>query len=189
MQANPGLCSGEGELLCTDCSNPDCLNCPETTGWLKDFCKDIYRYDPAEHKIDYIRVYQEANDTAHTVGCDPLVLPRKGYIEENWERYTFDPFSKKQPLRKVLHSGGTYTKSLERGIDPSTQISNGLCRDVICECLSDWTGPNCHSPCTGEYAECVESQNASSAFASAVSVKLLPLLLLMVPSILQYKIK
>ena len=158
MQANPGLCSNEGELMCQDCQNPDCLVCPHATSWLADFCNDIHGDNPAEFKIDYIRVYQDINDNTHSLGCDPADFPTKEYIEENWERYTYDSFLNDQPLLKVQHGGGPCTDSSNCGIDVSTGLYNGFCRDGVCDCSSEWTGPNCISPCEGEYSECTSER-------------------------------
>lgn len=150
--AHPGLCSSDGTLLCTDCRNPDCLVCPDQTEWLSEFCNDISPSNPAEYKIDYIRVYQDTSDSSHTLGCDPPDLPTKDYINENWEKYTFDPFVNKQPLSIVHHGGGFCASASDCGLPLG--LVGGLCKDGKCECLSNWTGPNCQSPCIGEYANC-----------------------------------
>lgn len=168
--ANPGLCSDEGFLLCTDCRNPDCLACPHATAWLADFCNDISKEKPAEYKVDYIRVYQDVNDSTHTVGCDPPDLPTADFINEHWEKYTFDPFINKQPLLTVQHGGGTCQESTDCGL--SSGLAGGLCKEGACECLSNWTGPNCQSPCVGEFANCdgntVKSESESGGAFTAI---------------------
>ena len=42
---------------------------------------------PAEMHIDYIRVYQNRQDTLHTLGCSPDAFPTREYIEAHADRY------------------------------------------------------------------------------------------------------
>ena len=173
MLANPGMCSNEGELLCRDCRNADCLRCPNITGWLANFCNDVSKDKPAEFKVDYIRVYQDASDGMHTLGCDPPEFPTKAFINENWERYTFESFLNKQPLLKVQHGGGPCWNSSDCGFDISTGLWRGSCNNgKQCECMPNWTGPNWQVPSVGEFAECAsqmvdaESKSGNDLFAS-----------------------
>lgn len=144
MLANPGLCSPEGELLCRDCADPNCLRCPEETAWLADFCQDIQPNNPARYLIDYVRIYQDVNDATHTLGCDPPGLPTTDYVAQNWQRYTFNSFIKDAPLLPVQNGGASCSSDVE--------CSNGTCRLGECLCDEGWTGPNCYSPCIGDYA-------------------------------------
>lgn len=178
--ANPGLCSN-GMLSCTDCRNPDCLVCPHMTAWFEAFCDAISPENPAEYKIDYIRIYQDTSDETHTVGCDPPDLPTRDYINENWKKYTFDPFVNKQPLLEVQHGGGKCIDSLDCGLAVSVR---GLCKEGICECMSGWTGPNCQAPCIGEFANC-NGDNGESSSTSSFNIKSLGFfLVLLVPIVL-----
>ena len=165
MQANPGLCSPEGVLLCTDCADPNCLKCPEDTAWLGDFCSEIQPESPAEYMIDYVRVYQDLSDPMHTVGCDPAGYPTRNYIEENWEKYTFNSYIKTEALKTVVNGGGECTTDTDcQGIGQR----DGVCASGQCSCPPGWTGPNCISPCIGEFAvNCDESGPATPAPTTA----------------------
>ncbi len=71
---------------CYDCTNPDC-QCTLPKGMQN--CKNL----PAEMKIDYIRLYQDPNDSKHTIGCSPPLYPTIDYITSheqifaNWKPY------------------------------------------------------------------------------------------------------
>ena len=185
MLAHPGLCSPEGELLCRDCADARCLQCPEQTGWLEDFCKDVDPENPAEYKIDYVRVYQDTSDPAHTLGCSPPEYPTKDYIEENWDKYTFDPWIEDRPLHPVQHGGGSCKVDADCGNLLSTDgmvdeliegdnsdwetyvqefggpIRQSFCVQGRCQCPEEWTGPNCLSPCLGEYGVCEDTPSGA----------------------------
>ena len=185
------MCSPQGELLCTNCNDPACLRCPEETGWLVDFCKDIDPARPAEYKIDYVRVYQDTSDPKHTIGCSPPDFPTREYIDDNWEKYTFDPWVMDAPLQPVQHGGGSCKKSSECGnylaadsfslelFDEEKMswedfvkqyggpLRQSVCVDGTCRCTEEWTGPNCFSPCLGHYENCQGGAGGSSAAAKA----------------------
>lgn len=65
---------------CYDCTNPDC-QCTLPDG-MKG-CKNL----PAEMRIDYIRLYQDADNQKHTVGCSPPGYPTSEYIAAHQEDY------------------------------------------------------------------------------------------------------
>lgn len=168
------MCSPEGQLTCLDCGNPECLRCPQSTGWLADLCKDIDPRRPAKYEIDYIRIYQDKTDPSHTLGCDPPEYPTKQYIQDNWEKYTFNSYIKKEPLLVVQHGGGECSSDFDCGNDsgPGSEIDwqesvggpprASFCVDGKCECPPAWTGPFCQSPCVGDYAQCEATRSASS---------------------------
>jgi hypothetical protein len=58
---------------CYDCTNPEC-QCSLPDG-MKG-CKNL----PAEMSIDYIRLYQDADNPTHTLGCSPPAFPTADYI-------------------------------------------------------------------------------------------------------------
>lgn len=176
------MCSPEGQLTCLDCGDPNCLRCPESTGWLADLCKDIDPRRPAKYEIDYIRVYQDKTDPLHMLGCDPPEYPTKQYIEDNWEKYTFNSYIKKEPLVVVQHGGGECSTNFDCGnflsVDaPSPEMGNEIdweetvedygpirasfCVDGKCKCPPEWTGPFCLSPCIGDYANCEATSSVS----------------------------
>lgn len=65
---------------CYDCTNPDC-QCSLPDG-MKG-CKNL----PAEMKIDYVRLYQDPKNPAHTLGCSPFSHPTKQYIDAHSSDY------------------------------------------------------------------------------------------------------
>ena len=149
-----GICNEEFQLSCYDCLNVTCLQCPEFTSWFADFCKDLDPLNPASFEIDYIRVYQDLSDTAHTTGCDPPGYPTRDYINENWKAYTFNSWVKKEPLKLVQHGGGACISNAECILQGFLSNSSSACISGQCSCSDKWTGPHCHSPCVGEYATC-----------------------------------
>jgi hypothetical protein len=73
-EANPNCNSCHED--CFDCMNPSCdCNIPEG---MKN-CSNL----PSEMKIDYIRLYQDSDDSLHTLGCSPVEYPTADYIVEN----------------------------------------------------------------------------------------------------------
>ena len=119
--AATGMCSPSGELTCLDCSNPDCLRCPDTTAWFADFCQDIHPERPAEYKIDFVRVYQDLQDPTHTLGCDPPEYPTKDLIDENWQAFTFNSWINKEPLQTVQHGGASCLTDADCGKITATE--------------------------------------------------------------------
>lgn len=156
------MCTKDGVLVCQDCSNPDCLKCPETTSWLADLCEVLSPQSPAEYKIDYIRVYQDPDDSMHTVGCDPEGYPTRDFINANKERYTFNPVVRKKPLEHVQHGGGSCQSFEDCG--DSGAVSRGLCVEGRCDCLEGWTGSRCSSPFIGEFATTDGESSATETF-------------------------
>ena len=65
---------------CYDCAHPDC-QCTLPLGMRN--CKNL----PAEMEVDFIRLYQDATDETHSVGCSPERYPTKTFIEEHAWRY------------------------------------------------------------------------------------------------------
>jgi len=65
---------------CYDCTNPDC-QCSLPDG-MKN-CKNL----PAEMKIDFIRLYQDLEDSSHTIGCSPDRFPTAEFIQAHPLRY------------------------------------------------------------------------------------------------------
>ena len=65
---------------CYDCANPDC-QCTLPQGMRG--CKNL----PAEMEVDFIRLYQDADDASHTVGCSPDRYPTLRFIHDHPVRY------------------------------------------------------------------------------------------------------
>lgn len=93
---------------CYDCNDPKCA-CSFHPG----FCNMLQHSDTAMY-LDFIRVYQSDDPTAHvggnhTLGCDPPEYPTKEWIEGHEYRYMRNPpfvYEDKKPLRKVQRGGG-----------------------------------------------------------------------------------
>ena len=163
--AAAGICSDDHQLTCLDCSDPRCLQCPDQTAWLATFCETVSPDNPASFEIDYIRVYQDAQDPAHTVTCDPPGFPTANFIQDNWKDYTFNSWIKSAPLEPIVHGGEACTEHSECG--------RGWCMHGACECPDGlWTGPRCQSPCVGDLAACGESSGGNHVSSSILSLLL-----------------
>mmetsp|Transcript_16193 Transcript_16193/g.27134 ORF Transcript_16193/g.27134 Transcript_16193/m.27134 type:complete len:165 (+) Transcript_16193:785-1279(+) len=89
---------------------------------------------PAEMKIDYIRLYQDPNDSSHTTSCSPPEFPTEQFIRDHKERFEiwspktpplpaseapfFTPGNTSQPLRGsgAPHSEFTHPIMLGTGL-------------------------------------------------------------------------
>lgn len=93
---------------CYDCDDPKCA-CTFHSG----FCS-MLRDDDVAMYVDSVRVYQSRDDSAHvgqphTLGCDPVEYPTRGWIKGHSYRYMRNaPFSysDKGPIKKVQKGGG-----------------------------------------------------------------------------------
>ncbi|KAL3768899.1 hypothetical protein ACHAW5_008814 [Stephanodiscus triporus] len=94
---------------CYDCYDPKCA-CSFNPG----FC-NMMKTGKVSMKIDSVRVYQSADDSAHSgrphsLGCDPLDFPTREYIKGFEYKYMRNPpfvLNDKRPLRDVKDGGGT----------------------------------------------------------------------------------
>jgi len=102
--------------------------------------------DLPAYKINYVRVYQNKNNTKHKVGCSTPERPTSKYIEAHEELYM-----KKgdlRPLKEIIRGTGVCKRDVG-GISAEScgGPTRGLCSAArICECRSGWTGPHCLSP-------------------------------------------
>jgi len=93
---------------CYDCNNATCA-CSFNAG----FCNMMKEANVAMY-IDYVRLYQSDDDSAHvgqphSVGCDPVGYPTKEFIKGNEYRYMRGPpfgFDDTAPLEKKVKNGG-----------------------------------------------------------------------------------
>ena len=93
---------------CYDCDDPKC-SCTFAPG----FC-DMLRDTDVAMYIDSVRVYQSNDDDAHvgaphTIGCDPLEYPTRGWIKGHEYRYMRNPpfsYEDKHPIRRTQRGGG-----------------------------------------------------------------------------------
>lgn len=154
-----------GCAKCYDCENVTCA-CSFHPG----FC-NMMKQSRVSMYIDYVRVYQTTNHTAHvghphSVGCDPLDYPTREYIKGNEYRYMRSPpfvYDDTGPLRKqIKKGGGTCTNNIEcGGIDTKSKTTkanskgqciqaeysqgflNGVLKEGRCQCYDGYTGPYC----------------------------------------------
>lgn len=102
---------------CFDCSNPQCA-----CSFYPGFCQMLESRKTAMY-IDYIRLYQSNDDSAHvgqphTLGCDPPEYPTKEWIEGHYYHYMRNPpfsYEDTHPLRKVERGGGRCTSDADCG--------------------------------------------------------------------------
>ena len=82
------FCAGFPAKCPSDCPC-DTYNCrggyKEQCGFSEGFCPMMG--EPAEYKINYIRVYQDRKDEKQKVGCSTLERPSKKFIEAHEEKY------------------------------------------------------------------------------------------------------
>ena len=101
--------------------------------------------DLPQYKVNYIRVYQNKNDTKHKVGCSTPERPTKAYIEGHKKLYMtkFDT----EPLKPIRKGGGACKRDIDdESPDSCGGGARGLCgADRVCKCRAGWTGPHCLS--------------------------------------------
>jgi hypothetical protein len=114
------------------CTEYDCKNPDEQCGFNPGFCKSL----PAKFLIDSVRVYQNKNDSRHTIGCNPKDYPTKKWIKAH--EYRYKTLLDVKPLRDVRVGGGKCSNSSVCG--------TGYCSFGRCKCTGEWIGPNCLSP-------------------------------------------
>lgn len=124
----PMPCPDNCACDCYECGNPMCL-CALPTGYCDNF--------PAGFEIDYVRVYQAANETKHILGCSPASRPTAQFIEGHAKRYMEQGQSR--PLQSVRTGGGVCSSHRDCG-GPER---GGCSTSNVCVCLAGWTGPNC----------------------------------------------
>jgi Beta-glucan synthesis-associated protein SKN1/KRE6/Sbg1 len=102
---------------CYDCDDPKCA-----CSFYPGFCQ-MLKSGTTSMYIDYIRVYQSKNDTAHvgaphTLGCDPPDYPTSEWIRGHEYRYMRNPpfsINDKHPLRPIQNGGGVCTTDNDCG--------------------------------------------------------------------------
>lgn len=104
---------------CYDCLDPRCA-----CSFYPGFCRMLQSRKTAMY-IDYIRIYQSKDHSAHvgaphTLGCDPPEYPTRGWIEGNRYRYIRNPpfsYQDRKPIRDVRKGGGPCTTDNDCGGD------------------------------------------------------------------------
>mmetsp|Transcript_9159 Transcript_9159/g.25334 ORF Transcript_9159/g.25334 Transcript_9159/m.25334 type:complete len:535 (+) Transcript_9159:86-1690(+) len=124
----PAPCPSGCACKCFECGRREC-ECGMSEGYCDNF--------PVTFDIDYVRVYQAANDPKHSVGCSTKDRPSDLFIQGHAKRYMEG--NQRRPLEPVSHGGGSCkNSSMCGGRDRGMCNSNG-----VCVCRKDATGPHC----------------------------------------------
>lgn len=152
---------------CFDCNNPKC-DCNFHPG----FCEMLRAGDVAMY-IDYIRVYQSKDPSAHvgdnhTLGCDPPAYPTRDWIKGHEYRYMRNPpfsYEDKHPLRKVQRGGGECKTDTDCGGDVSVQNYTKIYEKFGGESLATDDGENTSSG----RGKCVSSKEMKAMFSNSMN--------------------
>lgn len=122
------------------CTKYDCKTKEGQCGFNDGFCESL----PAEFQIEYVRVYQNKNNSRHTLGCNPQKFPTAKYIKANTFKYLTPLQYQSEALLPVKKGGGKCDASDPNACGGSEM---GHCNFFSrCTCKEDWTGPNCLQP-------------------------------------------
>jgi hypothetical protein len=126
----PMPCPTGCDCTCFDCKDETCA-----CAIPPDMCENL----PADMLIDYVRVYQRANDSAQQVGCSTPKHPTMRYINGHQSEYKAE--TDRYMMLPVARGGGVCKRDADCG-----GAGAGLCSTrKRCECLPDSqrTGPTC----------------------------------------------
>lgn len=107
-------------------------------GFNPGFC-NMLANDGALMKVNYVRVYQDPNNSLHKVGCSTPERPTRKWIEGHESVYKREGDAK--PLKGVPRGGGACTE----GEDSCGGQVGGICKSGRCACQPGRTGPQCLS--------------------------------------------
>ena len=107
---------------CYDCNDPQCA-----CSFYPGFCKMLESRKTAMY-IDFIRLYQTDDDSAHvgqphSLTCDPPQYPTREWIHGHSYRYMRNPpfsYDDKDPLRRVQRGGGSCKTDADCGSNVKT---------------------------------------------------------------------
>ena len=120
---------------CDACYDPCDLKCACAVPM--GLCQNL----PATFAVDWVRVFQNANSSSHSVGCSPPSHPSRRFIQAHESRYKMPEDDK--PLKAVARGGGA--------CEVDAQCRHGSCerdRQGLSKCVCDaaHSGPYCMSP-------------------------------------------
>lgn len=126
------------------CKHYDCnsKHWESLCGFSEGFC-DMIKANEPEYKINWVRVYQDPNNSVQKVGCSTPERPTRRYIEGHEHLYKTDRDI--HPLKGVPHGDGVCNPN-DKGSSVAAcgGINRGRCTSGrVCECLDGWTGPHC----------------------------------------------
>merc|ERR1712032_1344853 len=118
---------------CYDCDDPKCA-CNFNPG----FCQ-MFRDSDVSMYIDYVRVYQSTDPSAHvganhTLGCDPPKYPTRDWIKGREYRYMRNPpfsFDDKHPLKSIQKGGASCKDDTDCGGVVITEDMSNLTNDNV----------------------------------------------------------
>jgi beta-glucan synthesis-associated protein KRE6 len=112
------------------CDEYDCKTDKGRCGFAPGFCHTL----PATFRVDSVRIYQNKNNTNHSVGCSPPSFPTKKYIIGN--EFKYKRATDKHALKDVMVGTGSCKTDKDCG--------EGVCsKDHRCHCNPHWGGPHC----------------------------------------------
>jgi hypothetical protein len=115
------------------CDLFDCKKSKGKCGFNPGFCESL----PAQYAIDHIRIYQNKNDSKHTIGCNPKEYPTRDFIKAHEYRYKVP--TQLNSLKELVIGGGKCNKDNDCGV-------NNNCIKTKCICIGIWVGPQCKVP-------------------------------------------
>eukprot|EP00607_Mallomonas_marina_P008784 CAMPEP_0182419324 /NCGR_PEP_ID=MMETSP1167-20130531/3781_1 /TAXON_ID=2988 /ORGANISM="Mallomonas Sp, Strain CCMP3275" /LENGTH=541 /DNA_ID=CAMNT_0024594167 /DNA_START=220 /DNA_END=1845 /DNA_ORIENTATION=+ len=119
------------------CDEYDCKTDEGKCGFFPGFCETL----PATFEMDFIRVYQNKNDSRQTIGCNPPGYPTRKYIKAHEFKY-MDTTKDSHPL-KPLKVGGARCK-IENSDYCGTHARGSCSHSTLrCVCRPGWMGPRC----------------------------------------------
>jgi len=127
------------------CKNYDCHSrkWEDICGFSEGFCDMMKSADRPEYRINWVRVYQDANNPLHKVGCSTPERPTRRWIEAHEDQYKTE--QDVRPLRGIQRGGGVCHPH-ETSTAPTAcgGMKRGRCTaGRVCECQPGWTGPHC----------------------------------------------
>lgn len=143
-----------------DCACYDCLDktgkC--TCGFASGFCDML----PGQFLVDFVRVYQNAEDPHEKVGCSTPERPTSTWIQGHLADYMGD--DDETPLQPLQVGGGACASDADCGTrqpshaESSLRPNRGTCQSPTrgsggsssgsarqCACAAGWVGPKCRA--------------------------------------------
>jgi len=121
-----------------DCSSP---HFNDKCGFSPNFCDMLNSLveeenGGAEYKVNYVRVWQNADDVRQKVGCSTPERPTKKWIKAHSNHYSRE------------EDNGVPLKAIERGgaaCESDGDCGGGMCKNSACKCRKEYVGPSCRA--------------------------------------------
>ena len=119
------------------CNTYDCKVEGGQCGMDPKFCSTL----PATMEVESVRVWQNKNDSAQTLGCNPEGFPTARFIKAHQSRY-MRLMKDKVPLKEVMVGGGDCRSDADCGFSGK----RGRCTLLGgCRCAEGTSGPHCRT--------------------------------------------